>query len=100
MVTAAQIRAARGLLGLSQVWLAKLAGISPTALVNIETGAGDPKASTLAAIIAALEKEGAEFTNGDQPGVRLRKAKADSEPTEGRKSHRRLERNQARGPDA
>jgi predicted transcriptional regulator len=86
MVTAAQIRAARGLLGLSQVWLAKLAGISPTALVNIETGTSDPKASTLAAIIAALEKEGAEFTNGDQPGVRLRKAKLGLEPTKGGKS--------------
>jgi predicted transcriptional regulator len=52
------------LLGLSQVRLAKLAGISPTALVNIETGASDPKASTLTAIIKALEAEGAEFTNG------------------------------------
>ena len=44
MVTPPQIRAARGLLGLSQVWLAKLAAISPTALVNIETGSSDPKA--------------------------------------------------------
>jgi DNA-binding XRE family transcriptional regulator len=80
MVTPAQIRAARALLGLSQVWLAKLAGISPTAIVNIETGASDPKASTLAAIIKALEAEGAEFTNGNQPGVRLRKAKLGLEP--------------------
>ncbi len=60
MVTPAQIRAARGLLRLSQVWLAKLAGISPTALVKIaETGASDPKASSLTAIIKALEAEGA-----------------------------------------
>ena len=86
MVTPGQIRAARGLLGLSQDWLAKLAGISPTAIVNIETGTSDPKASTLAAIIRALEGEGAEFTNGDQPGVRLRKAKLGLEPTKGRKS--------------
>ena len=75
MVTPAQMRAAHGLLGLSQVWLAKLAGISPTALVNIETGTSDAKASTLSAIIRALEAEGAEFTNGNQPGVRMRKAK-------------------------
>jgi predicted transcriptional regulator len=72
MVIPAQIRAARALLGLSQVELAKMAGISPTALVNIETGASDPKTSTLTAIIGALESAGAAFTNGDEPGVKLR----------------------------
>jgi len=65
-------------------------------LVNIETGTSDPKASTLAAIIAALEKEVAEFTKADQPGMRLRKAKADSEPTRAGSRGRRLQRNQAR----
>lgn len=74
MVTAAQIRAARGLLGLSQGWLAKLAGISPTALVNVETGTGDPKASTMAKIVAALEKEGVEFIDGPAEGVKRRLA--------------------------
>ena len=75
MVTPAQIRAARGLLGLSQVWLARLAGIS-TRSSSIETARSNPKASTLAAIVKALEREGAEFTNGDEPGVKLRKGKA------------------------
>jgi predicted transcriptional regulator len=71
MVGPHQIRAARALLGMSQVDLANRAGISATALVNIETGASDPKTSTLAAIIAALEAAGVEFINGD--GVRLPK---------------------------
>jgi hypothetical protein len=41
----------------------------------------------VAAVRAALEAAGVEFTNGDQPGVRLRKAKpgpiADKEPAIG-----------------
>jgi predicted transcriptional regulator len=61
------------MLGLTQTDLATKAGISKTALIAIETATSDPKASTLAAIQKALESAGAEFTNGDQPGVRLRK---------------------------
>jgi DNA-binding XRE family transcriptional regulator len=49
------------------------AGISKTGLINIENGSSDPKASTLVAITKAVEAAGVEFTNGDQPGVRLRK---------------------------
>ena len=37
--------------------------------------------STLAALRKALEAAGVEFTNGDQPGVRLTKAAA-ARPTE------------------
>jgi CTP:molybdopterin cytidylyltransferase MocA len=46
-------------------------------LNNIETQRADPKASTLAAIAKALGEAGAVFTNGDEPGVKLRKAKRD-----------------------
>jgi predicted transcriptional regulator len=63
------------MLGLTQADLAAKAGISKTALIAIETGTSDPKASTLSAIQKALEAAGVEFTNGDQPGVRLRKAR-------------------------
>ena len=56
--------------GLSQVWLAKLTGLSPTAIVNIETGTSDPKTSTMAKIVAALEKEGVEFIDGPAEGVK------------------------------
>jgi predicted transcriptional regulator len=64
------------MLGLKQIDLAEKAGISKTALLNIESGASDPKASTLAAIQRALETAGVIFVeeNGDGPGVRLRKA--------------------------
>jgi predicted transcriptional regulator len=62
------------MLGLTQVDLASKAGISKQALLSIETGTSDPKASTLSAIQRALESAGVEFTNGDMPGVRLRKA--------------------------
>jgi predicted transcriptional regulator len=61
------------MLGLTQAELAKNAGISTTGLNNIERGSADPKTSTLRAIQAALESAGVEFTNGGQPGVRLRK---------------------------
>jgi predicted transcriptional regulator len=75
MITPQQIRGARAMLGLTQATLADAAGISTTALNNIERGAADPKASTLSAIQRALETAGAEFIpeNGGGPGVRLRK---------------------------
>ena len=77
MISPSQIRGARAMLGLKQAELAAKAGISKTGLVNIENGSSDPKASTLAAIRKALEAAGAEFTNGDRPGVRMRKQPKD-----------------------
>jgi DNA-binding XRE family transcriptional regulator len=50
MIQPSQIRAARAIIGLTQAALAAAAGISTTALNNIERGAADPKASTLGAI--------------------------------------------------
>jgi transcriptional regulator with XRE-family HTH domain len=64
MITPDLIRGARGMLGISQAALAKRAGISTTALNNIERGESDPKASTVTAIEAALESAGAEFKEG------------------------------------
>jgi predicted transcriptional regulator len=61
------------MLGLTQTELAAKAGISKTALIAIETATSDPKASTLSAIQKALEAAGIEFTNGEQPGVRLKR---------------------------
>ena len=63
MITPSRIRAARALLGLTQARLANAAGLSKTALVAIETGQSDPKASTLKAIRIALEEQGAFFSS-------------------------------------
>ena len=52
--------------------VAKAAKVSPATLSRVE--ADQPaNASTLAAIRAALEAAGVEFTNGEAPGVRLRR---------------------------
>lgn len=76
MISPQQIRGARAMLGLTQASLAEAAGISTTALNNIERGTADPKASTLGAIQRALEEAGVQFIaeNGGGPGVRLRKS--------------------------
>lgn len=75
MIQPSQIRAARAIIGLTQAALAAAAGISTTALNNIERGAADPKASTLGAIEKALRSAGVEFIseNGGGAGVRLSK---------------------------
>jgi transcriptional regulator with XRE-family HTH domain len=76
VITAAQIRAARAILGLgwSQERLAKESGVSETTIANIERGASKrPSADTMDKLQTALQRGGVEFTNGDQPGVRLRK---------------------------
>jgi transcriptional regulator with XRE-family HTH domain len=66
---------ARAALNWSLEDLAKAAGVHRNTISNFETRkyAGDPK--KLAKMRAALEKAGIEFTNGDAPGVRLRKKK-------------------------
>lgn len=63
------------MLGMTQAELANRAGLSATALLAIEKGISDPKASTLRAIQRALEAAGVGFIDEDAggPGVRLRK---------------------------
>ena len=67
-----QCRAARALVNWSQDRLADLAGVSVTTIRNFERGASVPVRNNLAAIRAALEAAGVEFTDGDAPGVRMR----------------------------
>lgn len=69
MISIPQIRAARGLLGLSQARLAGCIGISATAVNNIERGHAKPRAETAEEIKCYFESEGVEFLDGD--GVRL-----------------------------
>jgi transcriptional regulator with XRE-family HTH domain len=75
LITPAQIRGARAMLGLTQARLARQAGLSTTALQNIERGAVAARPSTLRSIRATLEAAGVVFVeeNGEGPGVRLRK---------------------------
>ncbi len=73
-MTPAQCRMARAALELGVRDLAKLADAAPSTITRFEHGGGVyPR--TLAAIRAALESAGVIFiaSNGDGPGVRLRK---------------------------
>lgn len=76
-----QIRAARGLLNLSQKELAGEAGLSLNSLNNIERGVAHPRDESLKAIKKALEKHGIEFLEGD--GVRRRGEKFNIKTLEG-----------------
>ena len=72
---------ARAAVGWGVRELAKEAGVTANTVTRIENGA-DAKQSTMDRMQRALEAAGVEFTNGDQPGVRLTRA---AEPTRGRK---------------
>ena len=76
-ITISQIRAARGLIGWSQVALAKAAGVSEPTIKRIEGGKVPVSDEVRQAIRAALEAAGVIFVaeNGEGPGVRLRKGK-------------------------
>ena len=75
ILTAAQLRAARAMLRMDQAALAATAGVSVETIKRLEKMEGNLSAvrvDTLEAITAALEKGGVEFTNDDQPGVRMK----------------------------
>ena len=82
MLTAAQIRAARALLGWSQPALAKESGVSLPTIVRMESqlGPGRSSAANVDAVRRALEKAGVLFLEADDanavgPGVRLRQGR-------------------------
>ena len=72
MITPAQCRAARGLLDWTQDDLSKAAGVGVVTVRQFEAGKAEPRGATLTVLRQALEAAGVEFTNGNQPGVRLR----------------------------
>src|SRR6202051_365617 len=72
---AIQLRMARAAVGWGVRELAEKAGVTANTVTRIENGS-DAKQSTMDALQRALEEAGVEFTNGDQPGVRLTKAAA------------------------
>ena len=81
MISAAQLRAARALLGIDQRTLAALAGVSLPTIQRMEASRDEHVrgvVSTLAKIVAALDAAGVELIGNDQPsqgrgrGVRLK----------------------------
>jgi transcriptional regulator with XRE-family HTH domain len=74
-LTSELIRAARALLRWEQRRLADASSVSLPTVKRLESRPGILAAhgSTVAALKRALENAGVDFTNGDQPGVRLRK---------------------------
>ena len=76
MLTPAQCRAARGLLDWTQQELADAARIGVATVRLFEGEAAESRQATLAVLRQAFEAAGVEFTNGDQPGVRLTKVAA------------------------
>jgi transcriptional regulator with XRE-family HTH domain len=72
-ITAAQCRMARAALRIGVLELAAMAKVATGTITRLEAGE-ELKPRTLDAIQAAFEKAGVEFTNGDAPGVRLKKS--------------------------
>jgi hypothetical protein len=75
VITSEQVRAARALIRWEQRDLAETSKVSLPSIKRLETtpGALSAQPRTIDAIRGAIEAAGVEFTNGDQPGVRLRK---------------------------
>lgn len=81
MLTAAQLKAARALVGMEQRALAEASGVSLPTIQRMEASAGTVRGviETLMKVMTALEAAGVEFINdgatsaGGGRGVRLRK---------------------------
>lgn len=82
MVTAAQCRAARGLLDWSQQDLADHAGLGIVTIRQIEAGSTEPRRATLTVLEQAFERAGIAFINenGGGSGVLLRRRQRPKKP--------------------
>ena len=84
MITSAQIRAARAMLGMDQRTLAERAGLSLPTIQRMEASDGQVRGvvDSLVKLVQALESAGIELIGDNQPssgggrGVRFRDAKA------------------------
>ena len=82
MITSAQMRAARALLGLDQKTLAELSGLSVPTIQRMEASPGTVRGNvdSLAKVVAAIEAAGVELigegapSQGEGRGVRLKAA--------------------------
>jgi predicted transcriptional regulator len=78
MLTPAQLRAARALVGCSREDLAERSGVSAPAIRDFEVNQSDSKQGTVQKRQRALETAGVRFIDADEhdgPGVRLRATK-------------------------
>lgn len=77
LMTPRSCKAARVLLAMDQIDLAKRAGVNVQTLRNFENEASKPSHDTWVKIKRALERAGVQFIDEDNggPGVRLRKGK-------------------------
>ena len=78
MITASQIRAARGLLAISQTELAARAGVGMATVKRLESSTEELRGNvqTIVSVRRAFEKAGVVFIDQDDkqgPGVRLKK---------------------------
>jgi transcriptional regulator with XRE-family HTH domain len=97
--TLLQCRMARAALGWGVRELAAAAKVSTDTVARFERG-DELKERTIDALQRALEAAGIEFTNGDQPGVRLTKAAAARSAEPGRVQSRRVAAKVVRGKTA
>jgi hypothetical protein len=67
-----QCRMARAVLRMGVRDLASKANVSPSTIIRLEAG-GDLRGHAVDDVRRALESAGVEFTNGEHPGVNLRK---------------------------
>jgi transcriptional regulator with XRE-family HTH domain len=100
MITAAQVRAARALLGFDQRQLADLADLSLPTIQRMEASEGVIRGNvdSLMKLIAALEESGIELINdggvsqGGGRGVRLKASSKSTEAPRGKSSTLRAPR--------
>ena len=67
-----QVAAARKLLKMTQVDLAEATGLTKKTIVKFE-GGGGVRPETVEAVREALLERGIVFTNGSEPGVKVRR---------------------------
>src|SRR6201989_3011845 len=91
-----QCRMARAALGLGVRELAAAAKVSIDTVARFERG-DELKERTIDALQRALEAAGIEFTNGDQPGVRLTRDAAARSAEPGSAQSRRVAAKVVRG---
>ena len=80
MISPAQLRAARALLGIDQRTLAEMAGVSLPTIQRMEASTGNVRGviDTLTKVVQAIENAGVELIGNEQPsqgrgrGVRLK----------------------------